>query len=611
VLDPEVDDMPLVEDVRASRTGGPDGSGLVVVEGVWGAAAGGPPPVLFVDDGARRHSLVALDAAPQDDPTAFRATFAVPADLVGHLEEGLALGLGHAEFPLTLEATPVIARRLAEQAGDATPEDVELPLAPSGRFDREDEPRESRGSIAAAILRATEPAPPAPGATVVERSVIAERRARRSEQIAAVMERRARGAEDTAQELGARIDALEARVAELSVERDRLAAELELQKATVDLAELAREQAEARLAEALGEPPEPDQGARIAAVRRLPGLEEAARALSEQEVAQPAEPTHGGVDPFAEALAKLRADREDLVAAVVPQEPAEVHVDEPAPLPEQVVPYLISAEHPHTPWLSWAITALDERDRASAAQLVAQLLPDQARTVRRDLVYDLDLDGMGPLRVELSADGAGRVLRRDGASPDAEFALEATPKEFATLAGGGAPIWPSGLRVAGTRRFFLPLARLARKRRRRLALAELVAAGMPLDPGLVIRALASAVPGEWTLGHTFAVTVHVAGSETCRVVVRNGAPLRVLRVDEHGRRSAVVAATTAREPIVAEGAVGGADAVLTLTPRGALPLLAQAEPPADEEPATAIGDLAAATALLGWFDRVQGLAPRG
>jgi hypothetical protein len=616
VLDPEVDDMPLVEDVRASRTGGPDGSGLVVVEGVWGAAAGGPPPVLFVDDGARRHALVALDAAPQDDPTAFRATFAVPADLVDHLEEGLALGLGHAEFPLTLEPTPVIARRLAEQAGDAAPGDVELPLPPSGRFDREDEPAESRGSIAAAILRATEPPPPAPGATVVERSVIAERRARRSEQIAAVMERRARGAEDTAQELGARIDALEARVAELSVERDRLAAELELQKATVDLAELAREQAEARLAEVLGEAPEPepgDEGGQIAAVRSLPGLEEAARALSEQEVAQPAEPaepTHGGVDPFAEALAKLRADREDLVAAVVPQEPAEIHVDEPAPLPEQVVPYLISAEHPHTPWLSWAISALDERDRASAAQLVTQLLPDQARTVRRDLVYDLDLDGMGPLRVELSADGAGRVLMRDGASPDAEFALEATPKQFATLAGGGAPIWPSGLRVAGTRRFFLPLARLARKRRRRLALAELVAAGMPLDPGLVIRALASAVPGEWTLGHTFAVTVHVAGSETCRVVVRNGAPLRVLRVDEHGRRSAVVAATTAREPVVAEGAVGGADAVLTLTPRGALPLLAQAEPPADEEPATAIGDLAAATALLGWFDRVQGLAPR-
>lgn len=609
--------MPLVEDVRASRTGGPDGSGLVVVEGVWGAAAGGPPPVLFVDDGARRHALVALDAAPQDDPMAFRATFAVPADLVDHLEGGLALGLGHAEFPLTLEPTPVIARRLADQAGDAEPQDVELPLPPSGRFDRGDEADKGRGSIAAAILRATEPPPPPPGATVVERSVIAERRAKRSEQIAAVMERRARGAEDTAQELGARIDALEARVAEVSAERDRLAAELELQKASVDLAELAREQAEARLAEVLGETvaaAPASEGAEIAAVRSLPGLEEAARVMREQELAQPvepAEPTPGGVDPFAEALAKLRGDREDLVAAVAPQPQPEIRVDEPAPLPEQVVPYLISAEHPRTPWLSWAIAALDERDRSSAARLVAQLLPDQARTVRRDLVYDLDLDGMGPLRVELSADGAGRVLVRDGTSPDAEFALEATPKQFATLAGGGAPLWPSGLRVAGTRRFFLPLARLARKRRRRLALAELVAAELPLDPGLVIRALASAVPGEWTLGHSFSVTLHVSGSETCRVVVQNGAPLRVLRVDELGRRSAVVAATTSREPVVAEGAVGGADAVLTLTARGALPLLAQAEPPADEEPATAIGDVSAATALLGWFDRVQGLAPRG
>src|SRR5690349_10705111 len=247
VLDAEVDDMPLVEDVRASRTGGPDGSGLVVVEGVWGPVAGGPKPVLFVDDGSRRHTLVALDAAPQDDPMAFRATFAIPKDLVDHLDTELALGLGHTQIPLTLEGAPVLARRLAEQADDR-PEDIELPLPPTGRFDRGEASGDTRGSIAAAILRATEPPPPPPGATVVERSVIAERRAKRSEQIAAVMERRARGAEDTAQELGARIDELEARVAELTAERDRLAAEVELQRATVGLAELAREHAEARLA---------------------------------------------------------------------------------------------------------------------------------------------------------------------------------------------------------------------------------------------------------------------------------------------------------------------------------------------------------------------------
>jgi hypothetical protein len=618
VLDPEVDDMPLVEDVRASRTGGPDGSGLVVVDGAWGAVAGGPPPVLFIDDGARRHTLVALDAAPQDDPMAFRATFAVPADLVEHLDGGFALGIGHTEFPLTLEGAPVIARRLAEQAADR-PEDVELPLTPTGRFDRGEEARlESRGSIAAAILRATEPPAPPPGATVVERSVIAERRAKRSEQIAAVMERRARGAEDTAQELGARIDALEARLAAVSAERDRLAAELELQKATVDLAELAREQAEARLAEVLGESAAPEQAEETGAVRRLPGLEEAARAMADQEPPAPAEPEPAGVDPLAEALAKLRAGRSDLAAAVV-QPAAEPEIAAVAaglapavgPMPEQVVPYLIAAEHPRTPWLSWAISSLDERDREAAARLVAQLLPDQARTARRDLVYDLDLDGFGALRVELAEDGAGRVLRRDGASPDAAFTVEATPKQFATLAGGGAPLWPSGLRVVSTRRFFLPLARLAWRRRRKLTLAELAGAGLPLDPGLVIRALASAVPAEWTLGQAFAVTVHVQGSETCRIVVHDGAPLRVLRVDEHGRRSAVVASTTGRPPVAAEGAVGGADAVLSLTRGGALPLIAQSEPSSEEEPATVIGDLAAATRLLGWFDRVQGLAPRG
>jgi len=44
--------------------------------------------------------------------------------------------------------------------------------------------------------------------------------------------------------------------------------------------------------------------------------------------------------------------------------------------------------------------------------------------------------------------------------------------------------------------------------------------------------------------------------------------------------------------------------------RGALPLLAQTEPPVDEEPATVLGDLTAATTLLAWFDRAQGLKPR-
>jgi hypothetical protein len=71
----------------------------------------------------------------------------------------------------------------------------------------------------------------------------------------------------------------------------------------------------------------------------------------------------------------------------------------------------------------------------------------------------------------------------------------------------------------------------------------------------------------------------------------------------------VLAATTLTRP---EGMLARerADAVLGVTERGALPLLAQAEPPAGEEPAVVLGDIDAATTLLRWFDRVQGLAPR-
>jgi hypothetical protein len=416
VLESELGDMPLVEDVRASRSGGPDGSGLVVVEGVWGAVAGGPPPVLLVDDGARRHTLAALDGAPPDDPMAFRATFAVPAELVDSLEQGLALGLGRTEVPLALgepsedggdpwlQGPPVIARRLSSEAEaqaapapEAPPADDDVPMTPGRRFDRgADEPSPSRGSIAAAILRATAPPPPQ-GATVVERSVIAERRARRSEQLAAVMERRARGLEESAQDLEERIAALEARVAEVTKERDRLLAELELQRAASTQAQIARAEAEARLAELLDSRPavQPERG-EIAAVRGLPGLEEAARALREQEPAQPVPaPAADAPDPFADALAKLRSGREaDIAAAVTlgavrPRETVAAVV--PSTLREQVIPYVISAEHPRTPWLAQAIVALDGRDRRSAAALVAGLLPDQARTARGSLVYDLDL----------------------------------------------------------------------------------------------------------------------------------------------------------------------------------------------------------------------------
>jgi hypothetical protein len=105
------------------------------------------------------------------------------------------------------------------------------------------------------------------------------------------------------------------------------------------------------------------------------------------------------------------------------------------------------------------------------------------------------------------------------------------------------------------------------------------------------------------------VTLRIPGRDGCRVLVRDGGPLHVEASGEHERRAPVVAATTLSRP---EGILvrERADAVLAVSERGALPLLAQAEPPAGEEPAVVLGDADAAITLLRWFDRVQGLAPR-
>jgi hypothetical protein len=102
----------------------------------------------------------------------------------------------------------------------------------------------------------------------------------------------------------------------------------------------------------------------------------------------------------------------------------------------------------------------------------------------------------------------------------------------------------------------------------------------------------------------------VSGCEACRVRVADGSPLDVVRVDEAGRRTVVASTAIARARAYREGAIGGADAVLLAPERGALPLLGQTDPPDDVAPATVLGDLAAATTLLSWFDRVQGLRPR-
>jgi hypothetical protein len=649
-----------VEGIHTAVLHCPDGSARVVVEGVWRAGIGGPPPVLLVDDGVRRQPVPSSDDAPPDDPVAFRAVFEVPAPLVPALEGPLTLALGLTEVQLAPPsngarpvdpAGPVVAVDQRRVAGGAerAPRRVVAAAAgavalspPTGgaRAPAPDADTPGGGSVRPLTV-APDPPPEPEGraATVVGEGVLEERRARRLEQLASDLEARAERAERRVAALQDDLRELEARLHAVTEERDRLRAQLEQGGLGVE-----------------------DAPGAASSVTTLPGLEEAARFLrdesddgggarlvaavtparfreEEEAASEPAGDEPDPDDPFAFALAKLRAQvplAEDAAAdtgAAAPEAqpaadavaateapPAEQLAPTPRWLPdsepllrEHVLPFVITAQRPKARWLAPAIAALSEHDEHGAAQLVAQLLPDQARTLRRDLVYDLDLAGLGPLRVELRA-GSGTVFARESESADAAFAVEASPAQFAPLAAGGAPWFPRGLRARRARRIFLPLTRLASTRRRPVSLADLAAAGVAPDPNLLLRALSVAVPPAWTSSHAFSVTVSISGHTTCRLIVDDGAPIAVLRVDRAGRRRAVVARAASHGPAQDEALAArletAADAVLRTTATALVPLLGQAEPPEDEPPATVIGDLAAVVTLLRWFDRVQGLTPR-
>src|SRR6059058_5100358 len=141
----------------------------VFVVGRWRTAPPVVAPVLIVGDGDR--VLFAADEHGTIDG-AWRATFTVPIEVRPRLEHRLALAVGDAEVP--------------------------LPAASAGPADEASAP---------------------PPATIVDRSVLDERRARRFEGAEESLVRRAQAAEATAATLRTQLEHLEARLREAVDER--------------------------------------------------------------------------------------------------------------------------------------------------------------------------------------------------------------------------------------------------------------------------------------------------------------------------------------------------------------------------------------------------------
>jgi ribonucleoside-diphosphate reductase beta chain len=167
-------------------------------------------------------------------------------------------------------------------------------------------------------------------------------------------------------------------------------------------------------------------------------------------------------------------------------------------------------------------------DPALAARLIVMALPAAAARIPGTLAYDLTVKDVGSWRVSV-ADGRARVDPISDSDGRADFRLVADAPTLVELASGEAGAL--GLMLRGRLRI-----RGRRRRARRLrhmagpepTLADIVAAGGSIDPGLVMETLPYLIDPEWTKGHRFTVAYEIDGAGSWAVEVRDGGRVRLL-----------------------------------------------------------------------------------
>ena len=242
-----------------------------------------------------------------------------------------------------------------------------------------------------------------------------------------------------------------------------------------------------------------------------------------------------------------------IVAPAPPPVPEAVPLEEPvivaepaAPPPEPEAkpagPVIVPATKPPAralvvgsdrrdyPLLRGAIVKLAHDDPATAARVLAALLPAQGALIEGPLAYDVTIREGGTYGVAI-AGGRASVERLDKPHSRgvAEFHLMGDAVTLAELLAG------VDHRIG---RFFGPVRARGRKRRLKdlrpltageLSLADAARAGVRLDPELVYRVLGYAVHPSWTRGHTFTIAQEITGDppETWYLTAQDGAGVTV------------------------------------------------------------------------------------
>ena len=246
-----------------------------------------------------------------------------------------------------------------------------------------------------------------------------------------------------------------------------------------------------------------------------------------------------------------------------------------------------------------ALKEMARNDPELAARLVLQTLPAAAARIPPPIVYDLTVEDLGTWRVIVNDEGA-RVERRDGANGDGnapaadgvlDFTLTTDASGLAAMAAGTSPLrlmLGGRVRIRGKRRRALKLRAMSASGE--LSLGEVAAAGIPVDPDDVYRALEYMIDPDWTRGYSFVVEYVVRG---------DGGGRWFVQIDD-GKRVVVTS-----DPPAARGVDGtmsvSYDTFQSLVAGRLTPAVAMREQLTDVE-----GDLHPGVMVGRWIDRSQG-----
>ena len=417
------------------------------------------------------------------------------------------------------------------------------------------------------------------------------------EQRTAALEQRAAARERDADE---RARAADERVAQAEAALADLRGRVEQAEAAAARAATARELAEARAVAAASQ----RRAAEVAHAARVAELEEELRRARAAAPAPPAAAAPAPDDgPFAPPvppdLVERAAEQVAAAAAAAPAAESERVVADldaaaealrrgPTIVPATTEPPARLARGTggrEYPPLRGALVKLAHDDPAAAAQLIEGLVRAQWRAVARPVEYDLTLRELGTLAVSVG-ETAATVRRVPGprGRGEAEFHLRADALTVAELLAGVGPR-PGRFgraRVSGGRRKLRPLEPVLDTQ---LGLEEVVRAGAELEPALVLRCLAYAIPPAWTRGHRFTIAQTITGGDRPDTVYLTALDGRGMAVSTHSPPAAP-------------------DATVVISREAFQRLMRGEAPPPGERPITR-GDHRAAAQLRAWAERVR------